>query len=185
MFHVDYINYTNLFKKSMLYKNNKMKQKNDRKMKSKNKKKYHYPANTEHKYLQYTNLLLIISIFYFLSSKPTLKEKHKIEYLLATFLIITIVFSQLFWREPIKDSKIHKIDAIVAKIVIFSFILYTIIYKFKYSYLLVLLAIAISFYFSNYFSNKEWCSKQHLFCHGCLHIFCFVATFYAFDPILL
>ena len=27
MFHVDYINYTNLFKKSMLYKNNRMKQK--------------------------------------------------------------------------------------------------------------------------------------------------------------
>ena len=160
-----------------------MTQKNETKIKSKTKNKY--PDNTEHKYLQYTNLLLIISIFYFLYSKPTIKEKPKIEYLLAVFLIITIVFSQLFWHEPIKHSKIHKIDAIVAKIVIFSFILYTIIYKFKYSYLAVLLAIAISFYFSNYFSNQEWCSRKHLFCHGCLHIFCFVATFYAFVPILL
>ena len=75
-----------------------------------------------------------------------------IEYLLVCFLIITIVFSQLFWNNPIKLSKIHKIDAIIAKIVILSFILYTIIYKFKVSYLLVLLAIAISFYFSYYFS---------------------------------
>jgi len=139
--------------------------------------------NTNHKYLQYTNLLLVLSIFYFLYSKPNLKEKHKIEYLLTTLLTITIIFSQLFWNNPIKHSKIHKIDAIIAKIVIFSFILYTIIYKFKISYLLVLIAIAISFYFSNYFSNQEWCSNQHLFCHGCLHIFCFIATFYAFTPI--
>lgn len=183
MFHVDYINYTNLFKKSMLYKNNRMKQKNEKKMKTKNKKKY--IINTNHRFLRYTNLLLIISIFYFLYTKPKLREKHMIEYLLVCFLIITIVFSQLFWNNPIKQSKIHKIDAIIAKIVILSFILYTIIYKFKVSYLLVLLAIAISFYFSNYFSNQEWCSSQHLFCHGCLHIFCFIATFYAFTPILL
>jgi len=169
-----------------------MKQKNETKIKEnksekkikKEKKKYKNRSIANHKYLQYTNLLLIISIFYFLYTKPTIKEKHAIEYLLASFLIITIIFSQLFWNNPIKHSNIHKIDAVIAKIVIFSFIFYTIIYKFKVSYLLVLLAIALSFYFSNYFSNQEWCSSQHLFCHGCLHIFCFIATFYAFIPIL-
>ena len=161
-----------------------MKQKNDTKMKTKTKNKKKNIINTNHRYLQFTNLLLILSIFYFLYTKPTIKEKHAIEYLLASFLIITIIFSQLFWNNPIKHSNIHKIDAVIAKIVIFSFIFYTIIYKFKVSYLLVLLAIALSFYFSNYFSNQEWCSSQHLFCHGCLHIFCFIATFYAFIPIL-
>jgi hypothetical protein len=170
-----------------------MKQKNETKIKenkSENKikkenKQYKNTSIANHKYLQYTNLLLIISIFYFLYTKPTLKEKHMIEYLLATFLIVTIAFSQLFWNNPIKHSKIHKIDAIIAKIVISSFILYTIIYKFKSSYLFILLLIGISFYFSNYYSNQEWCSSQHLFCHGCLHIFCFIATFYEFAPILL
>jgi hypothetical protein len=154
----------------------------ENKIKKEKKRKDKNTINTNHKYLQYTNLLLVLSIFYFLCSKPTLKEKPKIEYLLTACLIITIIFSQLFWNNPIKHSKIHKIDAIIAKIVIFSFILYTIIYKFKVSYLFVLFAIATSFYFSNYFSNKEWCSNQHLFCHGCLHIFCFIATFYAFTP---
>jgi hypothetical protein len=160
---------------------NKRENKSEKKIK-KEKKKYKNTSIANHKYLQYTNLLLIISIFYFLFSKPKLNEKHKIEYLLSLFLIITIIFSQLFWNNPIKQSKIHRIDAIIAKITIFSFILYTIIYKFKFTYLFVLLAISISFYFSNYFSNQEWCSNKHLVCHGCLHIFCFIATFYAFTP---
>ena len=115
---------------------------------SKLKKKNKRPAiKTYHKYLCYTNLLLIVSLFYFLFNTQEVKEKPFLEYILASFLIITIIFSQLFWNNPIKQSKIHKIDAIIAKIVIFSFILYTLLYKFKFSYLLVLLAIAISFYF--------------------------------------
>ena len=141
---------------------------------------------TNHKYLRYTNLLLLISFFYFLFITQKLNNNPSwLEYVLASFLIITIVFSQLFWSNPIKQSNIHKIDAIIAKIVIFSFILYTLLYKFKYSYLLVLLAIALSFYFSNHYSTKEWCSNKHLCCHGCLHIFCFLATFYAFSPVLI
>jgi len=133
-----------------------------------------------HTYLCYTNLLLIISISYFLSQE--LKNKQWVEYVLASFLIITIILSQTFWNNPIKHSSIHKIDAIIAKIVILSFILYTLFYKFKISYLLVLLGIAISAYFSNYYSLQEWCCDKHIICHGLLHIFCFIATFYAFSP---
>ena len=138
--------------------------------------------NKNYKYLRYTNLLLIISIFYFL-----INLRHNtpiIEYIFAASLILTIVFSQLFWNNPIKKSIIHKIDAIIARIVIITFIVYTLIYKFKFSFLLILLAIAISFYFSNYYSNKEWCCNKHIICHGLLHIFCFIATFYTFFPIL-
>ena len=81
------------------------------KLKKKNK--------TYHRYLRYTNLLLIVSLFYFLFTTQEVKEKPFLEYILASFLIITIIFSQLFWNNPIKQSKIHKIDAIIAKIVIF------------------------------------------------------------------
>lgn len=137
--------------------------------------------NHNHKYLKYTNLLLINPIIYFLSNNS--KRKPKLEYVLSLFLIITIILSQLFWNNPIKNSKIHKIDAINAKIVIFSFIIYILIYKFKFSFLLVLFAIFISSYFSNYYSKQIWCSNKHLFCHGLLHIFCFIATFYAFISI--
>jgi uncharacterized membrane protein len=152
---------------------------------SKLKKKNKTILKTTHKYLCYTSLLPILSLFYFLFNKQEVKEKLFLEYILASFLIITIIFSQIFWNNPIKQSKIHKIDAIIAKIVIFSFILYTLFYKFKFSYLLLLLAISISFYFSNYYSNQEWCCNKHIFCHGSLHILCFIATFYAFSPVLI
>jgi len=131
-----------------------------------------------HHYLQYTNLLLILSILYFFQGKKT-----TIEYILVLLLIIVIITSQLFWNNPVKGSTIHKIDAIIAKIAIFTLMIYTVIYKFKFSLLLVILAIAVSFYFSNYYSNEEWCCDEHLFCHGMGHIFCFIATLYTFAPI--
>jgi len=125
--------------------------------------------------LQYTNLLLVISFLYGLFHYTSW-----VECILLLFLILTMIWSQLFWRHPVQHSIIHKIDAIVAKIVIFSFILYTLWYKFKVSYLFVLLAIFGSFYLSHHYSSQEWCSHQHLCCHGFMHIFCFIATFYAF-----
>ena len=77
----------------------------------------------------------------------------------------------------------NKIDAIIARIVILSFVLYTFLYKFNYKFLYILLAIIISFYFSNYYSNKEWCSNKHIFYHGLLHVFCFIGSFYTFYPV--
>ena len=145
-----------------------------KKLKNKQKNK----QKTNHKYLCYTNLLLSISFFYFVFNIH--EETPYIEYVLASFLIITIIFSQLFWNNPIQKSNIHKIDAIIAKIVIFSFIFYTLFYKFMFSFLFILLAIAISAYYSNYYSKQEWCCNHHLCCHGSLHIFCFIASFYAF-----
>ena len=68
-----------------------------------------------YKYLKITNSLLFISIiFYFLYSK-----KNLIETSLVTSLYVTIFFTQIFWCNPIKNSLVHKIDAIVAKMVIF------------------------------------------------------------------
>jgi hypothetical protein len=134
-------------------------------------------TNTNHKYLRYTNSLIVITLLYFVFNK----NKNFIEYILASSLIPTIIFSQFFWYNPIKHTLIHKIDAITAKIVIFSCISYTLLYKYKFSFLIILLAIAISFYFSNYYSNQEWCSNKHIFCHGSGHIFCFIATLYTFS----
>ena len=162
-------------------KNNKTKPTSKTKPKTKSNSKSNSKSNN-HKYLCYTNLLLIISILFFIykTKSTTNPNPTQIEKFLATSLIGTIVFSQLFWNNPIKHSIIHKIDAIIAKIVIASFILYTLIYKYRFSYLLVLSAITISFYFSNHYSSQEWCSNKHLCCHASLHIFCFIATFYAF-----
>lgn len=73
--------------------------------------KFKKQKNSNHKYLCYTNLLLIISILYFIFNLQKVKDKIIIEYLLVLFLIITIILSQIFWNNPIKGSTIHKIDA--------------------------------------------------------------------------
>jgi len=132
-----------------------------------------------HKYLCYTNLLLIFSILYFVfgafkTSRPF------IEYVLLLFLIITMIASQCFWNNPIPHSIIHKIDAMIAKLVIASFVLYTLLYKFRVTYLIVLFFTVLCAYFSHYYSSQEWCSDKHVVCHGLLHVCCFMATFYAF-----
>ena len=137
---------------------------------------------TTHKYLRYTSFLLIISILYFLFNQ-NLKETPKLEYVLALLLTLTVIFSQIFWNNPIKNSKIHKIDAIIAKTTIFSFIIYILIYKFKLSFIFFILAMYISFCFSDKYSNQEWCCNDHIFWHGLLHIICFICSLYAFYPI--
>ena len=131
-----------------------------------------------HKYLCYTILLLFVSIFIFYSNKD--EETPYMEYLLVSFLIPIIITSQLFWNNPIKGSKIHKIDAFISKAAIITFMTYILTYKFTYNRLFILSGIITSFYFSNYYSTKEWCSNQHICCHGILHIFCFIGSCCAF-----
>jgi hypothetical protein len=137
---------------------------------------------TNHVYLCYTSLLLIIPFLHFVSNQH---QKPFIECILASLIVPTTLLSQLFWINPIKHSIIHKIDAIVAKITIASFIIYTFLYKFTYSYLIVVTVGTTSFYFSNFYSTQEWCSNKHLCYHGSLHILCVISTFYTFTPILM
>ena len=137
--------------------------------------------NTNHHYLRYTIQLLFLTLYYVIY-KLSSRELHPIEYLLAILLLLVMIMSQMFWKNPIKGSSIHKADAVVAKSTICCFILYVLFYKFKLSFLLFVLFILLSFACSHYFAMKEWCSNKHLFFHGTLHIACFFATFYAFIP---
>uniref|UniRef100_A0A6C0EFF8 Hemolysin III family channel protein n=1 Tax=viral metagenome TaxID=1070528 RepID=A0A6C0EFF8_9ZZZZ len=133
--------------------------------------------------LKITNLLLFISfIFFMINSK---KNIHEV--LLGLCLIGSIIMSQLFWNNPTKYSTIHKVDAIVAKFSISYFIIYTLLFKklqmswvLFYSYIISLFGIFFSFYMSNYYSSREWCCSNHIYCHGILHICCFIASIYAF-----
>jgi hypothetical protein len=134
-------------------------------------------------YLKKTNLLLFISfIFFIINSKKNINEV-----LLGLCLLASILMSQLFWNNPKKYSLIHKVDAYVAKFSISYFIIYTLLCKnlhisrvLFYSYIVSLFGIFFSFYMSNYYSSREWCSSNHIYCHGILHICCFIASLYAF-----
>ena len=134
------------------------------------------------KVLRTTNSLLLCSIiFFFIYSKKNIFEKW-----LCLSLCLAFIFAQIFWKNPIRYSLIHRIDSYIAKTAIISFIGYTLMYKELlhnkrlYSYLFIVFGIFFSFYKSNYHSSKSWCCSKHICWHAWLHILCFIGSFYAF-----
>lgn len=129
--------------------------------------------------LRITSGLILVTFAYFIQNSK--KNIHEI--FIGSMMLLLFFCSQLFWRNPIRHSIIHKLDAFVAKITIIYSILYTIFAKKmeKWCYYFTIVgSIAIAFYASNYYSSKDWCCPNHIFCHCLLHIFCFVASLYVF-----
>lgn len=129
----------------------------------------------------YTNLLLIFALFYFYYQS----DKNWMECILALLLVAVIISSQIFWRNPVRGTSAHAIDAIIAKVCILSFIFYTILFKLHTDELAVLYAILLVFilaaaWFSSYYSSKRWRGPSHIHSHAFLHYLCFIATFFAF-----
>jgi len=135
----------------------------------------------KNKVLFFTSYSFLFSFIFFLIHS----NKNYHECTLSICLIMTYIFSQLFWYNAIRYSLMHKIDAIIAKTSILYFIIYTLICKnmtkyILYSYYIIILSIFIIAYLSNYYSSKEWCSNKHIFYHMLLHILCFIGTLYTF-----
>lgn len=127
-----------------------------------------------------SGLFLIVLIIYFFSNDKILEKN-----ILAAFLFLCFILSQLFWYNPIRNSFIHKLDKIIAKINVFLFLTYTLFYiKLSTNVLLLYLLLAIlslyAFYRSHFFSSKEWCCNDHLFNHSLIHISAFFASTYVF-----
>ena len=133
-----------------------------------------------------TSILFLVGLYFFIIKPP--HQKTKPEYFLATLLVICSIVSILFWSNPIKKSKMHKIDKLVARITITIFILYTLFYKqlntnsltYIYFYLFLILGGAIAFYTSHYYSSKNWTSNEHILSHGIAHILGIIGICYAF-----
>jgi hypothetical protein len=136
------------------------------------------------KKLQWSSCLVIISFLYYCAYS----NKNVIENILATMLIPTACVSLWFWYDPQRYSFIHKIDGILAKTTIGSFIIYTWMYKCSnililYSYTCIVIFIATIFFISHSCSSKEWCSPEHFFYHQLMHFVCFLGSLYAFQKI--
>lgn len=132
-------------------------------------------------YLCITSGLSFISVGLYLFTNNKNIEKN----ILTISLFFCLVLSQLFWYNPIQRSPLHKIDAFVAKVTIFLFIVYTLFYKnlsmlVVFFYILLGILTILAFYRSDCFSNKEWCCDDHLFNHGLLHVSAFFATLYVY-----
>ena len=134
-------------------------------------------------YLRYTSgFFASMLVFYLVYGTPNVYELG-----LVSLLGASIVLTQLFWRNPVLYTNIHIADAIVSRITIMVFVLYTITTKaFSVltwiSYVFLLSGILGGFYYSHYYSSKQWCSSHHIKSHIVLHLCCYFAACYAFLP---
>ena len=146
------------------------------------------------KYLCITSATLIIPFSFYMNNAvyrlfefPDKYTKCKwesyIESGLATILFFAIYASQLFWNNPEKNSFVHKMDGIIAKTTIGTFLIYVIFYKERWKDPVFDSLIIMLFYFavmSHCASSKEWCGYQHLLYHGGLHLVGATSAIYAF-----
>lgn len=136
-----------------------------------------------HLYLYVSSSVLVISLSCFL-----LFSSHcAIECILAFLLVCVLATSQLFWYNPIRYSLLHRIDAMIAKVTIILFFIYTFLMKSQddlrfFVYTALFVSILVVAALSEFYSQQEWLSTPHIFFHGLLHMFGFIGTFFAFCP---
>jgi hypothetical protein len=102
---------------------------------------------------------------------------------LATILFVAIYAAQAFWSNPVKYSLLHKVDGIIAKVTIGSFLVYVIAYKERWRDPVFDSSILLLYYFaamSHRHSSESWCCSAHLFYHGGLHLVSAGSAIYAF-----
>lgn len=94
---------------------------------------------------------------------------------LKTLLLVTTTVSVIFWANPILNTTIHKIDRVLARTVLLSFMVYNIIKNRKTLVLFscCMALVLFSLYISNHFSIrlKRWGSVEHITSHGFAHVF--------------
>ena len=104
-------------------------------------------------------------------------------YFIALFSMISFV-STLFWSTNKKNSMLHKMDGIMARLGIITVVLYKCFINTS-NLLLFSIVTTISFYFiylSNIASSKKWNSREHIVYHMYSHVFLIMAGVMAFLP---
>ena len=132
--------------------------------------------------LQLSATAFLVPVAYFLLYTP---EKPAKKSALAAALVVIFASSQLFWYNPVKNSIIHRFDALIAKIIIAGFILYTLLYTLRtinqvISYIALMGTIGITAFVGDRQSSKKWCSVGHIYSHALLHILGAIGATYAF-----
>ena len=137
------------------------------------------------KCLYITGITSLFSFFQFLQYYQTLSQPKIQEKILGMFCLSIWISTILFWKNPIRNSLIHKIDATIAKSGCIYYICYTLSQKtleniYVWSYVGCINGMVFTFYLSNRASTKEWCSTDHIFYHGLLHLFAFGLSIHAY-----
>jgi len=92
-----------------------------------------------------------------------------------TILILSLIFSMLFWLNPLRNGTRHKFDSVFSKLSTLLFSLYLLFYKEsdqldKTIYILALTMSITLFNLSSSCSNHKWCSHNHVLVHAFFHI---------------
>jgi len=111
------------------------------------------------------------------------------EHILAILVMMVVITSQIFWSNPIRGSRSHRIDSYMTKFAILVFIFYTFarklgsgfsIFWWKFSYMIVIGMMAVAFWISNHYSLKGWNSREHILAHSMVHYWGLIGSLYAF-----
>ena len=144
------------------------------------------------KYLRITSSALIIpfsfymnnAVYRYLSNDDAQDIWESVyESGLAIILFAAIYAAQAFWNDPVKNSLMHKVDGVIAKLTIGLFLVYVIAYKGRWRDPVLVSSVIILFYFavmSHCNSSLSWCCPAHLFYHGGLHLIASGSAIYAF-----
>lgn len=109
---------------------------------------------------------------------PCLNAFINNEYFISINILSCTIFSVLFWLNPIKNSNIHFIDSIIARITLINLIISNILKPVSYYLYLNLFFILLSFFLSNFESQKKWLSLSHQLSHLLFHMIVFSTFFY-------
>lgn len=114
--------------------------------------------------LFYTGSIFLFLFLYFYKNIP-------IYFLIILFL--QSIITPLFWYNAIENSNMHRVDGVITKIHIFSFLIYKIFYYKKNITIFIIFALITLYflYLSHINSLKKWYSKKHILYHGLAHIF--------------
>lgn len=139
----------------------------------------------QNKCLHVTGSTILLSFYHFFQWYRTLSSTTILEKILGIHCICLWISTILFWKNPIQHSILHKIDAIIAKSCFVYYIGYTFTNKtleniYFMSYIGCIGGMCTSFYLSNRASTKKWCSLDHIFYHGLLHLFAFGLSVHAY-----
>jgi hypothetical protein len=139
----------------------------------------------KNKYLYITGITSLFSFFKFLQWYLTLSQPKIQDKILGIYCISVWISTILFWKNPIKNSLIHKVDAMIAKSCCIYYIAYTLSQKnleniYIWSYVVCINGMIFTFYLSNRASTKEWCSSDHIYYHGLLHLFAYGLSIHAY-----
>ena len=136
-------------------------------------------------YLIGSSFYFFFPIVVFFYRYPIVSSIRYYEYILATLLSLNIVFSSIFWSNPLFGNSIHRLDAFFGRISLICFTIYTLLLKsigifYKIAFLLSLCTAMYFFYYSTLHSSRDWCSVKHVSCHFMFHVFITLGCIFTF-----